>query len=69
MVTHERAIVEERLAMIAGLLILGAFVLGALAIRLWWKRFNSADGERYLKMRMQGPFVPIETDDAEQLNK
>lgn len=55
--------------MIAGFLILGAFVLGALAIRVWWKRFNSADGERYLKMRIQGPFVPIETDDAEQLNK
>ncbi|MBC7608218.1 MAG: hypothetical protein H7228_01375 [Polaromonas sp.] len=67
--TRERAIVEERLAMIAGLIILGACVLGALVVRVWWKLFNSADGERYLKMRVQGPFVPIETEDVEQLNK
>lgn len=25
----------------------------------WWKVFNSPDGERYLKRRMQGPFVPV----------
>lgn len=24
-----------------------------------WKAFNSPDGERYLKRRMQGPFVPL----------
>ena len=28
------------------------------AFRLW-KAFNSPDGERYLKNRMQGPFVPL----------
>lgn len=25
----------------------------------WWNIFNSPDGERYLKRRMQGPFVPL----------
>lgn len=24
-----------------------------------WKAFNSPDGERYMKARMQGPFVPL----------
>lgn len=48
------------------LVIVGAFLLGAIVFCVWWKVFNSADGERYLKMRMQGPFVPIETDDTEQ---
>ena len=28
------------------------------ALKLW-KAFNSPDGERYLKRRMQGPFVPL----------
>ena len=51
------------------LVIVGAFVLGAIVIGVWWKLFNSADGERYLKMRMQGPFVPIEADDTEQVKK
>ena len=55
--------------MTTGLIILGAFVLGAFVIHVWWKLFNSADGERYLKMRMQGPFVPIENDDTGKLNK
>jgi hypothetical protein len=31
----------------------------ALAAFRWWKAFNSPDGERYLKRRMQGPFVPL----------
>jgi hypothetical protein len=25
----------------------------------WWKMFDSADGERRLKQRVQGPFVPL----------
>ncbi len=25
--------------------------------------FNSPDGERYRKMRMQGPFVPLSTEE------
>ena len=28
------------------------------AIKLW-NAFNSSDGERYLKRRMQGPYVPL----------
>jgi hypothetical protein len=27
------------------------------------KVFNSDDGERYMKRRMQGPFVPLSEDD------
>ena len=30
----------------------------------WWKIFNSPDGERYLKRRMQGPFVPLSADEV-----
>lgn len=33
-------------------------VIAYVVIRLW-KAFNSPDGERYLKRRMQGPFVPL----------
>lgn len=29
----------------------------------WFKIFNSADGERYMKRRAQGPFVPLNADD------
>jgi hypothetical protein len=32
------------------------------AFRLW-KAFNSPDGERYLKRRMQGPFVPLTSNE------
>ncbi|THC42444.1 hypothetical protein [Massilia sp. Mn16-1_5] len=34
-------------------------VLIAYAAFRLWKAFNSPDGERYLKRRMQGPFVPL----------
>jgi hypothetical protein len=34
-----------------------------LAVFLWWKLFNTPEGERYLKMRMQGLFVPSDSDD------
>jgi hypothetical protein len=47
------------LALIA-LLIL---VLPCIAFYVWWRVFNSPDGERYQKLRMQGPFVPL--SDAE----
>ena len=33
-------------------------LIAYVAVRLW-KAFNSPDGERYLKRRMQGPFVPL----------
>ncbi|MBP5991245.1 hypothetical protein [Piscinibacter sp.] len=29
-----------------------------------YKRFNSPDGERWLKRRFQGPFVPTDAVDA-----
>lgn len=42
------------------------FLLFAVAIGGWvcWQLFNTPNGERYLKMRTQGPFVPMEADDA-----
>ena len=33
-----------------------------LAIYLWWTLYNTPTGERYLKMRTQGPFVPAGDD-------
>lgn len=49
-------------------LIITLAIIAFAAYRLW-KAFNSPDGERYLKRRMQGPFVPqtkaeIADDDA-----
>ncbi|MDL2357648.1 MAG: hypothetical protein QFF03_20530 [Pseudomonadota bacterium] len=29
----------------------------------WFKIFNSPDGERYMKRRAQGPFVPLSADE------
>ena len=29
----------------------------------WLKAFNSPDGERYMKRRMQGPFAPLGADE------
>lgn len=44
--------------------------LAALLAYKWWKIFNSPDGERYLKRRMQGPFVPLRQEEiAEDLNR
>jgi hypothetical protein len=40
-----------------GLMITVALI-AYVAFRLW-KAFNSPEGERYLKRRMQGPFVPL----------
>ena len=34
----------------------------ALGLYLWIRLLNSESGERYLKQRMQGPFVPTEKD-------
>lgn len=49
-----------------GLTITVVFIAYA-AIKLW-KAFNSPDGERYLKRRMQGPFVPL-TSEEQARNK
>jgi len=42
--------------------IAGAVVILVLAFAKLYKAFNSSAGERYLKQRMQGPFVPVEQD-------
>jgi hypothetical protein len=39
-------------------LIVTVVIIAYAAYRLW-KAFDSPDGERYLKRRMQGPFVPL----------
>lgn len=38
---------------------------GYLAFK-WFRIFNSADGERYMKRRMQGPFVPLSPEENAQ---
>jgi hypothetical protein len=47
------------------LIIFIVLLVPVLAVYLWWKLFNTPNGERYLKMRMQGPFVPA-GDDAQK---
>jgi hypothetical protein len=42
-------------------------VMGYVLFR-WWKLANSPDGERYVKRRMQGPFVPLGKDDVAEDN-
>lgn len=49
------------LALIA-LLIL---VVPCAAFYVWLRIFNGPDGERYRKMRMQGPFVPLSEADIQ----
>jgi hypothetical protein len=44
-----------------GLTITVVFIL-YVVIRLW-KAFDSPDGERYLKRRMQGPYVPLTSEE------
>jgi len=39
-------------------LIITVVIIAYAAYRLW-RAFNSPDGERYLKRRTQGPFVPL----------
>ena len=43
-------------------LIVTVVLIAYAAFRLW-KAFNSPEGERYLKHRMQGPFVPLNPQD------
>ena len=45
--------------LITVLVLVGAPALG---VYLWIKLGNSEQGERYLKQRMQGPFVPLDKD-------
>jgi hypothetical protein len=47
------------------LLIFGVVVvpLGGVLAYQWWKLLNSPSGERYLKWRTQGPFVPLSKEE------
>ncbi|MBI2751063.1 MAG: hypothetical protein HYX43_17500 [Burkholderiales bacterium] len=42
------------------------FLLCAWALIKLFAVFNSEDGERYRKMRMQGPFIPLSAEDIEE---
>lgn len=44
---------------VIALIVLSALVLSCLALFVIFKIFNGPDGERYQKLRMQGPFVPL----------
>jgi len=46
--------------LISALVLLAGLGLG---VYLWVKIANSQHGERYLKQRMQGPFVPLDKDE------
>ncbi|MEO7494561.1 MAG: hypothetical protein ABIT83_24580 [Massilia sp.] len=49
-------------SILIGAVLLLAVVVGVVYVKV----FNSPDGERYLKRRMQGPFVPLsEQDEAD----
>ena len=48
------------LGILAVFLILAAFLLVLVKV---FSVFNSPDGERYRKMRMQGPFVPLSAEE------
>jgi len=39
-------------------------VIIGIIIYLRWTLYNTPNGERYLKMRMQGPFVPAGEDEV-----
>ncbi len=55
--------------MSTGLTIVFLIIVLALLAWAWWKLFNTPAGERYLKMRMQGPFVPVDSDDTDDVQK
>lgn len=44
--------------------LLFTLIIIAYAVFKLWKAFDTPDGERYLKRRMQGPFVPVSRNDA-----
>ena len=48
------------MSMLIPVLVLLGFL--GLVAWLWVKITNSPQGERYLKQRMQGPFVPLDKD-------
>jgi hypothetical protein len=46
------------LLMMVALVPLAAFIAWK-----WFKIFNSPDGERFMKRRVQGPYVPLSADE------
>lgn len=48
---------------IALMIVLIFLPLWGYVLHKWWKVFNSADGERYRKRRMQGSFVPLSEEE------
>ena len=46
------------------LVVIGIVLIPVFRIYLWWKIYNFPDGERYLKMRYQGSFVPRNEDEV-----
>ena len=36
---------------------------------LWFYLLNSERGERYMKQRIQGPFVPVDSDHDQGIHK
>jgi hypothetical protein len=48
------------------ILAFGFIVLAALIVGIWYmfRVWNSPDGERYMRERSQGPFVPLDEEDV-----
>ncbi|HEY8099477.1 MAG TPA: hypothetical protein VIF82_01895 [Burkholderiaceae bacterium] len=44
-------------------------VIPAFGIYFYIKTFNGKNGERYIKMRTQGPFVPLSKEEIEEDEK
>jgi hypothetical protein len=51
---------------LAVLLIVVLGIFGAWCLMHYFSVFNSDDGERYQRRRMQGPFVPLSHEDIEE---
>jgi hypothetical protein len=51
----------DGILIIFGLLLVALLLVGAVYLL---RRWNSPDGERYMRMRMQGPFVPLSEEDV-----
>jgi hypothetical protein len=52
--------------MSTGITISAVLIAVAIGAWAWWKLFNTPNGERYLKMRTQGPFVSIVEDSGQK---
>ncbi|MGZ3158993.1 MAG: hypothetical protein ACXU7H_07910 [Burkholderiaceae bacterium] len=48
------------------LTLIAVIAMAAFGIYLYIKVFGGENGERYIKMRMQGPFVPLSKEEIEE---